>query len=117
MKVHLGRKVQIAFLITDKAPVTVLKKYSAFIDVSFKKFITVLPKHTKINTNIIDLEEGKQPFYSSIYSLRLIELETLKTYNETNLVNGFICPFKFSTNAPIFFGKKPNKVFSFISII
>ena len=35
-----------------------------------------------------------------------MELETLKIYIETNLANSFICPSKFSTDAPILFDKK-----------
>ena len=73
-----------------------------------KKSAVVLPKHTEINTHIINLEEGKQLPYESIYSLRPVELETFKTYIKTNLANSFICPLKSPISAPILFDKKPN---------
>ena len=59
----------------------------------------------------IKLEEGKQPPFGLIYSLGPIELETLKTYIETNLANGFICPSKFPAGAPILFNRKPEGSF------
>ena len=37
-----------------------------------------------------------------------VELETLKTYIETNLANGFICPSKSPAGAPILFNQKPD---------
>lgn len=42
-----------------------------------------LPKNTRINKYVIELEKDKQPLYRPIYSLGLVELETLKTYIET----------------------------------
>lgn len=39
-----------------------------------------LAKLTEINDQAIDLIESKQIFYSPIYSLEPVELETLKTY-------------------------------------
>ena len=52
--------------------------------------------------------DDKQPPYRPIYSLGLVELETLKTYIETNLANGFIRPSKSPASAPILFVCKPN---------
>ena len=43
-----------------------------------------------MNDYIIKLEKSKQPFFRPIYSLRLVELEILKTYIKTNLTNSFI---------------------------
>lgn len=57
---HSDRKVQIAVFIANKVPVTVSAKYSDFADIFSKKSAVVLPKHTKINIYIINLEEGKQ---------------------------------------------------------
>ena len=62
-----------------------------------------------MNDYIIKLEEGKQPLFSLIYSLGLVELETLKTYIKINLTNDFIWPFKSPTQAPILFDRKPDK--------
>ena len=48
-----------AVFILDKAYVIVLVKYSDFEDVFSKEFAVELPKHIEINTNVINLEEGK----------------------------------------------------------
>ena len=61
-----------------------------------------------MNEHAIKLEEGKQLLFGPIYSLGPIELETLKTYIETNLANGFIRPFKSPTEALILFDRKPD---------
>ncbi len=49
-----------------------------------------------------------QPPYGHIYSLRPVELETLKAYIENNLASGFIRPSKSPAGAPILFDKKPD---------
>ena len=68
-----------------------------------------LLENTGINEHAIKLEKSKQPPFGPIYSLGLVELETLKTYIETNLANGFIRSSKSPTEAPILFDMKPNK--------
>ena len=50
----------------------------------------MLPEQTKINKHSIELEDGKQLPYGPIYSLGPVELEILKTYIKTNMVNCFI---------------------------
>ena len=65
-----------------------------------------LPENTSINEYAIKLEENKQPPHGYIYSLRLVKLETWKTYIETHLKTGFIRPSKSFTSAPILFNKK-----------
>ena len=70
-------------------------------------------ENTKINKHAIKLEKSKQPLFGPIYSLELIELETLKTYIKTNLVNDFIWFFKSPIGAPILFDKKPDRNFCF----
>ena len=62
-----------------------------------------------MNEYAIKLEENKQPSFKPIYSLGLVELKTLKTYIETNLINGFICFFKSPAEASILFDRKPDK--------
>lgn len=54
-----------------------------------------LLENTSINKHVIQLEENKQPLYGPIYSLDLIDIETLKTYIETYLKIGFIRTSKF----------------------
>ena len=68
----------------------------------------VLPERIKLNGHAIDLENGKQLPYGPIYSLDLVELETLKTYIKTHLKTGFIWPSKSPASALIFFDKKPD---------
>ena len=46
---------------------------------------------------------------NSFYSLKPVELETLKTYIETNIANGFIRSSKSSIGAPIFFDRKSDR--------
>ena len=111
LDVHPFREPQISALIAKKAPTKVSAKYLNFADVLSPDLATELPKHTEINTHAIDLEEGEQPPYRPIYSLRLVELETLKTYIETNLANGFIRPSKSLAGAPMLFDKKPDGSF------
>lgn len=111
MTIHLDRKAQIALLKAKKALIFVPAEYLDFADVFFEKLATVLPKHTEINTHTIDLKEGKQLPYQPIYSLGLVELETLKTYIEINLANGFIRPSKSLASAPILFDQKSDGSF------
>ena len=51
---------------------------------------TKLLKYIRINDHIIKLEKSKQLLFNSIYNLKLVKLETLKTYIEINLANNFI---------------------------
>ena len=59
-----------------------------------------------MNEHAIKLEKGKQPLFGLIYSLSLVESETLKTYIKTNLANNFIWPFKSPAGASILFDRK-----------
>lgn len=98
-------------MIADEAFTTILIEYSDFTDIFSKESTAVLLENNKIKTHVIDLKEGKQSLYGSIYSLRPVKLKTAKTYIETNLANNFIRPSKSSTSTPILFDKKPNKTF------
>lgn len=111
MPINLVCKAQIAILIANEAPVTILAEYLDFIDIFFKKSAVILSEYTKINTYTMDLEKGKQPSYGLIYSLKPIKLKTLKTYIKTNLANSFIQLFKSLTGTPILFDKKLNRSF------
>ena len=86
--IHPDRKAQIASLLTEE--VKIPDKYSDFTNVFSEEKALVLPECTEFNEHAIDLEDGKQPLYKSIYSLGPMELETLKTYIETHLKTGFI---------------------------
>ncbi len=104
--VHPAREVQIASLLAKK--VIIPAEYSNLADVFSKESAAELPERSDINEHAIDLEPGKQPPYGLIYSLGPVELETLKTYIETNLANGFIRPSKFPTGEPILFVRMPD---------
>lgn len=56
-----------------------------------------------MNKHIINLKIYKKLLYKLIYSLRLIELKTLKTYIKIKLINNFFYSFKYSTNIFILF--------------
>ena len=71
----------------------------------------MLPERSGINKNATKLEASKQPPYVLIYTLGLVELETLKTYIKTNLPIDFIQTFKSPAGTPILFVYKPNNSF------
>ncbi len=97
-----------AHLKADEAPTEVPSEYADFADVFSPKLAAELPEHTGINDHAIELVDDRQPPYGPIYSLGQVELETLKTYIENNLANGFIRPSKSPAGAPILFDKKPD---------
>lgn len=92
----------------NEASTKLLSKYSDFLDFFLEKEISILPKITNFNNNVIELEDGKQSPYKPIYSLRLIKRKTLKIYIETHLRTRFIQTSKFSTDAFILFNEKPH---------
>ena len=84
----LAKEAQIALLLAKK--VTILAKFSDFTDIFLEKSANILQEQIGVNEHAIKLEEGKQPPYRPIYSLRPVEFKILKTYIKTNLANGFI---------------------------
>ena len=62
----------------------------------------------RINNYVIELINDWQLSYGLIYSLSLMELETLKTYIKNNFINGFIKLSKSSVEVLIFIDKKSN---------
>ena len=102
-------KAQVGTLIFDQVPIEVLAKYSNFSNVFSVENIAKLLKHTKINDHTIKLEEGKQLSFDLIYSLKPVDLKTLKTYIKTNLANSFIRFSKSSVGALILFDRKLDK--------
>ncbi len=103
---HLSKRTQIAHLKADKAPSEIPGEYADFVDVFSPKLAKEPPEHTWINNHAIELVDDRQPPYSPIYSLRPMELETLKAYIENNLANGFIRPTKSPTEELILFDQK-----------
>ena len=104
-------KAQVGTLIFNKAPTKVLAEYSNYSKVFSTENATEHPKHTRMNDYAIKLKNGKQPLFGPIYSLEPVELETLKTYIDTNLANSFIWPSKSPAGALILFNRKPNRSF------
>lgn len=109
--VHSFCLAQIVSLTTDKVPTAIPNKYADFANDFLPDLATELLEHIKINNLTINSIDGKQPSYRSIYGLRLLKLEILKTFIEINLANGFIRSFKSSIGAPILFIKKLDSSF------
>ena len=99
--VHPSRRVQIAALVANEALTSIPTEYSDFADVFSLELASELLENTRINDHAIKLVDDQQLPYGLIYSLGPVELETLKTYIETNLKNGFIRPSKSPVRAPI----------------
>lgn len=74
-------------------------------------------KHIRINGHAIELVNGQQPSYWPIYSLESIGLEIMNISIKSNLANRFIKLSKSFTSTPIFFNKKSDRFFGYISII
>ena len=106
--VHFKKQAKFGALLFDEALIEILAEYSNYSNVFLAENVVELPKNSRINEHAIELEEGKQLPFKPIYSLDLVELETLKTYIETNLANGFIRPSKSPTGKPILFDQKPD---------
>lgn len=86
-------------------------KYLNYSNVFSSDSATELHKYIGINDHSINLIDNKQLSYYLVYSLRLMELETLRTYIKINLANGFIKPSKLLTSAPIIFFHKKDDSF------
>ena len=109
--IHLSRKPQIIGLIVEKAPTKIPNEYVNFANVFFPDLASKLSMYTEINSYAIKLVDDQQSPYELIYSLKAVELETLKAYINTNLANGFIKSFKLLANALILFDQKLNSFF------
>ena len=107
-RAQIQDKAQAGALPFNEAPTEVSVEYFDYSNVFSAENAAELPENTKMNKHAIELEEGKQPSFGPIYSLGPVELETLKTYIETNLANGFIRPSKSPAGAPILFDRKPD---------
>lgn len=81
------------------------------MDVFSLNLTAELLKYTGIKDLTIKLIDGKQSPYRPIYSLGMVELETLKTYIKINLANGFIRLFKSLIDIPILFIWIPDSIF------
>ena len=109
--VHLFCKPQISSLIAKEAFIKVFDKYVNFTNVFSPDLAFKLSEHIKINNHAIELVYGQQLLYRPIYSLGLVELETLNGYIEINLTNRFIRLSESSKNASIIFDRKSDGFF------
>ncbi len=80
--IYPSRAAQIVTLQWDKAPTEIPSEYSNYADIFSSDLVMELPENTSLNEHAIKFVEGKQPPYGLIYTLSLVELETLKTYIE-----------------------------------
>ena len=113
MPVYFERQPQVGALLFDKTSTEVPAEYSNYNNVFSAENAAELLENTSITEYAIKLEEDKQPPFSPIYSLGPVELETLKTYIETNLAKSFIRPSKFPNGVSILFDRKPDQSFCF----
>ena len=111
LNIHSFQRPQISGLIVKEVLTKVPAKYSDFVNIFSLNLASELPEYTGINDYTIKLVDSQQLPYGPIYSLELVELETLKAYIKTNLANGFIRPSKSLTNALILFDKKSDGFF------
>ena len=109
MPIYSSCQAKVALLTSEETRIST--EYSDFSNVFSLDSAVELLEHTKINDHPLNPLDNKQPPYSLIYSLELIELETLKTYIKVILANSFIRLFKFLTNAPILFVQKKDGSF------
>ena len=77
--------------------------YSYYSNVFSIKNVAEHRENIRINKHVIKPKEDKQLSFGSIYSLKLVKLEILKTYIKTNLAHNFFQLFKSFTGASILF--------------
>ena len=104
MPIHLSYQAQVAVLTSEETGI--LAKYSNFSNVFSTASAVELPEYTRINNHFINLLDDKQLPYGPIYSLRLVELEILKTYIKANLASSFSKLSKSPTAPLILFVQK-----------
>lgn len=83
-------QTQIGLLLTDKTFIEIFLKYLDYTNIFLFNLMIKLPKNTTINKHLIKLVKDKQLLYKTIYSLKLVELRTLKTYIKNYLKTRFI---------------------------
>ena len=83
-----------------------LKLYTAFLNVFFRKKADTLSKHELYN-HIIHLKEDTQAFTSALYSMSCDKALKLCQYLDENLSKGFIRASRSDAAAPVLFVKKP----------
>lgn len=89
-QILIRAEAQIEALLFDKALIIVPAKYFRYSNVFLVENAMELPEYIGMNNYTSKPEEGKQLFFSPIYSSKPVELETLKSFIEITLANNFI---------------------------
>ena len=80
MPVYSKKQAQVGVLLFDKAFTKVPAEYSNYSNIFSVENVAELLENTGIYEHTIKLEKNdKHPLFGPIYSLRLVELEILKT--------------------------------------
>lgn len=107
--IHPFHRSSIASLIVKEISTKVCNKYVDFPNIFSSDLTSELSEHTEINNYTIDLVNSQQLHYKPLYSLKPVELETLKVYIETNPANRFIKLSMLLTSIFILFVQKSNR--------
>lgn len=84
----------------------ILKEYAEYIDIFSSDLAIKLPENTGTNKYAMDIVQGKQQMYRSIYNFSQVELKTLNIYIKIHLKTGFIWRSKSLARAFTLFYKK-----------
>lgn len=82
-------------ILFDKSVLFISAKYFDYCNIFSTKNAAKLLKHIRINAYTIKLKNNTQPLFELIYSLRLVDIETLDNFIKTNMASGFIQSSKF----------------------
>ena len=80
MTMYPSQAAHIAVIKQDGAFIKVPLKYANYANIFSFHLAIELSTNSGINKHAIKLQKGKQPTFRPIYSLKLVELETLKIY-------------------------------------
>ena len=116
----MEKEIHLAAIITQKdlaaycehknvdSATLLLKLYTAFLNVFFRKEADTLPKHGPYD-HIIHLKEGTQAPAFTLYSMSRDEALKLCWYLDENLSKGFIWVSRSDAAASVLFMKKPEE--------
>ena len=116
----MEKKIHLAAIITQEdlaayhehknvdSATLLLKLYTAFLNVFFRKKADTLSKHELYN-HIIHLKEDTQAFTSALYSMSCDKALKLCQYLDENLSKEFIWVSRSDAAASVLFVKKPEE--------
>ena len=85
-----------------------MSSYKKYMDIFSMQKAKILLEHWPYDL-AIQIERNKIPPLGLIYSLSVLELETLQEFLEKNTKTDIICPSKFSCGALVLFVKKKDR--------